>query len=169
MTLGRFGIARMSAALENITTSPTRRRPRMMAVGTLRSGSSTSSAIDPAASKPRNDQPTNAIASSMGPDDHEDALGSPALENRVENEFSLKNSSSTAPRPTDAMTSQVMLAMTMIFKTFRPTMLTALPTAMMPTATPPVCHRPASLTPKICRRNPLAAYDRVLNAMGRPQ
>ena len=57
MTLGRSGIARMSAALENITTNPTRSRPRMMAFGTLRSGSSTSSAIDPAASKPRNDQP----------------------------------------------------------------------------------------------------------------
>ena len=93
----------------------------------------------------------------MGPDDQDDALGSPALENRVENEFSRKNNSSTVPRPTDAMTSQVMLAMTMIFKTFRPTMLTALPTAMMPTAIPAVCHRPASVTPKICSRKPLAA------------
>jgi hypothetical protein len=44
--------------LEYMTISATNSNARMIAFGTLRSGSSTSSAIDPAASKPRNDQPT---------------------------------------------------------------------------------------------------------------
>ena len=84
----RFGIARISAALENITMMPTSSRPRKMALGTLRSGSSTSSAMEPAASKPRKDQPTYAIANSMGPDVQAAASGMPALENSTENEFS---------------------------------------------------------------------------------
>ena len=87
-TSSRFGMARISAALENITTRPTRSRPKMIALGTLRSGSSTSSAIEPAASKPRKDHPTKATASSMGPDVHVAASGMPALENSAENGFS---------------------------------------------------------------------------------
>ena len=53
----RLGMARINAALENITMSPTPSRLPMMAFGTLRAGSSTSSAIEPAASNPRNAQP----------------------------------------------------------------------------------------------------------------
>ena len=55
------------------------------------------------------------------------------------------------------MTSHVMLAITITFSTFRPTMLTTVPSAMMTIATVAVTHRDGSATPKICSRNPLAA------------
>ena len=61
------------------------------------------------------------------------------------------------PNPTEPMTSHVMLAITMTFRTCRPTMLTTVPSAMMTIAIVAVSHRDGSVTPKICSRKPLAA------------
>ena len=48
-------------------------------------------------------------------------------------------------------------------------MLITVPNAMMQMATVAICQRLGSLTPKICSRNPLAAYDSVPRAKVRPQ
>jgi hypothetical protein len=61
-----------------------------------------------------------------------------------------------------------MLAITMTFKTCRPTTLTAVPSAMIRIATVAVNHRVGSPTPKICNRKPLAAYDSVPRAIVSP-
>jgi len=61
-----------------------------------------------------------------------------------------------------------MLMATTIFRNLRPTILISVPTAMMQMATVAICQRSGSATPKICSRNPLAAYDRVPRAKVSP-
>ena len=61
-----------------------------------------------------------------------------------------------------------MLMATTIFRPLRPTMLINVPTAMMQMATMAICQRSGSETPKICNRNPLAAYDSVPRAKVSP-
>ena len=131
------GIARISAALENITTRPTSSRPKMIALGTLRSGSSTSSATEPAASKPE-ERPARRRqwrAASV-PEVHVAASGMPALENKAENGiFAIEHQQDDAEARPSPTTSHVMLAMTMILSTRRPTMFTPVPRAMIRIAT----------------------------------
>ena len=72
------------------------------------------------------------------------------------------------PRPTEPMTSQVMLATTMIFSTRRPTMLTAVPTAMMAIAMEAVCHRPALDAEDLEQEAACGVGQRAESAMVRP-
>ena len=57
-----LGIAKITARAENSTTTPTVKIEKIIALGTARSGSLTSSAMSPALSNPTNAQPTNATA-----------------------------------------------------------------------------------------------------------
>ena len=61
------GMDRMIDSDENMTTIAMKVMEKMTAFGRLRRGWCTSSAIEPALSKPTKDQPTNAMAMRNGP------------------------------------------------------------------------------------------------------
>ena len=61
-------MARMIARLEYMTTTAMELSEKMTAFGRSRRGSCTSSAMDPALSKPTKDQPMKATAARNGPD-----------------------------------------------------------------------------------------------------
>ena len=68
VTAAMFGMARMIARLAYMTTMAMKVSEKMTALGRLRRGSCTSSAMAPALSKPTNEKPTKAIATRNGPD-----------------------------------------------------------------------------------------------------
>ena len=154
-TADRFGIARMTAAAENITMTPTSSSAKTIAFGTLRSGCSTSSAIEPADSKPRNAQPTNAIATSIVLSVLPEPSGRPWKS--VDTGLTRWNSNSTMPSTTEPTISQTMLATIMTLRNCRPIMLAAVPKPMTPIETAASSHRLGESTPNTSRMNPAAA------------
>ncbi len=128
------GMARMIASAENITMTAMKAMEKITALGRLRRGCWTSSAIDPALSKPTKDQPTKAMVVRNGPEMlRKPAVPKPSVS--TETELSRWKSSSHPPSPMDPTISARMLPVIRIFSTSRPEMLAAVPSRRITQAT----------------------------------
>ena len=106
-TPGMLGMARMMPRQANMTRHPATASEPTIALGRTWRDSLTSSAIDPADSKPTNEYPMKATAPRNGLNSSDGEEPAPAPWNRTENELLRWKTSRTNPIPTDAMSSQV--------------------------------------------------------------
>ena len=108
MTCGTDGIARMMPRVAKITRHPAAASDRMIAFGRTRRDSLTSSAIEPADSKPRNEKPTKATVVRNGVVSQCSPCPVPALWNSTENGWWWWKNSSVTPIPIEEISSAVM-------------------------------------------------------------
>ncbi len=137
-------MARISASPAYITIAATMTRESTSALGTFRFGSSTSSAMSPALSKPMKLQPISATPASRAP-----TVGAaePAPSKSTERGCSRKNTSSTVPMTTLPISSAVIETATKILSARGPNRLAVVASPSTTTAIPSSAQLPGESIP----------------------
>ncbi len=132
-TAPRSGRASIKPSVANMTSSPQVSRDRLIAFGSTCLAPWTSSAMEPADSKPTKEKPMNATIVRNGPNSQAAPCAVPAPLNRNENECVRLKNSSAIPIPSEAISSAVIETYSRPRRNLLPIMFAIEPKIRMPT------------------------------------